>query len=501
MGVAVVSGGIAIAAWTQLGERTQPVPAGSASASSSASPSANPPVDTSATASARPVITEAPLPAWMASVREGQAAIATGDLKLAQKYMKEAFDKGGGHGVPRTMLEHLSVAATSAATDRGACKLTGLARPRTFDLGMPASARPVGSGRPSITMGPRGAVITWNDAHDSADHAYTVVLDDAMRNTATPIDVTPEALSVARPELRRAGDKLVLLYADHKGPEAGVHARFLDADGRIASAAVQVSPPKAGSYYPSMAAAPDGSYFVSWSDETDNDSEDLFFRHLGPDLAPIGDPIRATDLIPAGPTKARARFPSLAVAGDALLATFRLERDPARLIEHMRVPLADAAKGLEPLKKGDKKVDRMIGEVVLVNTDKSKADGPILACGGTGCFIVWHGEQNGGASEAVVDPTKAQPLSRRKFAKTGAHPSVAMSPGGQAQLVWYESGKVVTAPLSRDGIGTPSRIARISGEQPPAAIVAGNKPGEWYLAWLDYETGHLEAYAARVQCK
>jgi serine/threonine-protein kinase len=33
------------------------------------------------------------------------------------------------------------------------------------------------------------------------------------------------------------------------------------------------------------------------------------------------------------------------------------------------------------------------------------------------------------------------------------------------------------------------------------SIAAGSKPGEWYLAWLDYETGHLEAYAARVLCK
>jgi serine/threonine-protein kinase len=31
--------------------------------------------------------------------------------------------------------------------------------------------------------------------------------------------------------------------------------------------------------------------------------------------------------------------------------------------------------------------------------------------------------------------------------------------------------------------------------------VAGSKPGEWYLSWLDYETGHLEPYVARVQCK
>jgi serine/threonine-protein kinase len=78
---------------------------------------------------------------------------------------------------------------------------------------------------------------------------------------------------------------------------------------------------------------------------------------------------------------------------------------------------------------------------------------------------------------------------------------VAVTATGQALIVWYEGGKILTAPINKDGVGTPTRIARISGEQPMPSIVAGNKLGEWYLAWLDYETGHLEAYAARLQCK
>jgi hypothetical protein len=55
--------------------------------------------------------------------------------------------------------------------------------------------------------------------------------------------------------------------------------------------------------------------------------------------------------------------------------------------------------------------------------------------------------------------------------------------------------------VTRDGVTIPTKIARISGDQPMPSIAPGIKPGEWYIAWLDYETGHLEAYAARVQCK
>jgi serine/threonine-protein kinase len=430
-------------------------------------------------------------------VREGQQAIANGDLKQATKLFKEAFDKGGGHGLPRTLLEH--VAAAQATGAAGPCRLAGLGRPRIYDLAQ-SSARVVPSGRPTIAFGPKGAVMAWTDGHEGgSEHAYAVALDEALRDAGTPFDVTPEGVNVLRPELDRAGEKLVFAYSDGKGPEAGVHARFLDGDGRIAGPAVQVTPPKAGSFWPSIAGAPDGSFFVAWTDEADADSEDLFFRHLGPALETSGEVIRATDLVPAGPTKARARFPSLAVAGNALLAAYRMERDPLRLVYHQRIPLADAGKGLAS-KKGEHK-DRFIGESVIVNTDKSKADAPSLACGGSACFLTWHAEQSGGAWAAYIDPASAQPLLRRHLAKAGSHPAVAVSAGGQAQVVWYEQGKVVTAAITRDGVGVPSRIARVSGDQPTPSITAGSKPGEWYLSWLDYETGHLEVYAARVLCK
>jgi serine/threonine-protein kinase len=496
-GGVALAGGAAFAVWTQIAE-PPPRPPPAASASASASVKA-PPVATDAGVPSPPPVAEAPSPSWMTYVRDGQQAIAAGDLKQAQKLFKEAFDKGGGHGVPRTMLEHVAVAAGTPAGST--CRLTGLARPRFHDLA--SSARPPAAGRPSIAVGPKGAVITWTDAHEGAEHAYTAALDDAMRDQGVPVDVTPEGSSINRPELRRAGEKLVLSYWDAKGLEAGIKARFLEPDGRIAGPAVAVSPPstRGGSNHPSLAIAPDGSFYVAWSDEADTDSEDLFLRHLGPGLEFLADPVRVTDLVPAGPSKARARFPSLAVPSDAILLSYRLERDPLRVIHHLRLPRADAGKGLEPAKKNDKHDSRSLGDVALVNTDKSKTDSPVLSCGGGFCFVVWHGESNGGASAAFIEPSKTQPLWRKKFSRTGGHPAVAVAPSGQAQVVWYEGGKVLTAPITRDGVGQTSRIARVSGEQPAPSIVAGQKPGEWYVAWLDYETGHLEAYAARIACK
>ncbi|MEO7329180.1 MAG: hypothetical protein ABI193_11420, partial [Minicystis sp.] len=145
-------------------------------------------------------------------------------------------------------------------------------------------------------------------------------------------------------------------------------------------------------------------------------------------------------------------------------------------------------------------LDRSVGETALVNTDKTKGDAPSLACDGGGCFLSWHVE-GGGASAAFLDPGRAQPLWRKKFSAKGGHPAVAVSAAGQGQIVWFENKQVMTAAISREGLGSPSRVARISGDLQTPSITAGSQPGEWYFAWLDYETGHLEAYAARVLCK
>ncbi len=453
----------------------------------SAEPSANP--------SAHPV-SEAPAPPWLSTVREGQQAVAAGNLKGAYKLFKDAHDKQGGHGLPKMLSEHVSV----AMADKGPCHLTGLARPRAYDVGFPASYKPAPVGRPAIALGPHGAVVTWTDAHEGREHAYAVALDDVLRDGGVPLDVTPEAVSVVHPELIRAGDKLLLLYADAKGTEAGVHARYLDADGHFSGGVVQVSPPKERGYWPAIAAAPDGSFYVAWSDERDGDSEDLFFRHLLPTLEPMAEPVRATDFVPAGPSKPRVRLPAMAITGDAVQLAFRLEREPQRLVEHLRLPLMDAAKGLPPAKKGERK-DRNIGEMFLVNTDKSKADAPSLACGGGSCYLAWHVEQNGGGWVARIDPAVAKAPVRWQVTRTGGHPAVAVSPTGEAQVVWFENKQVFTAPLTRDGVGPPSKIARVSADVPQPSLAPGTKPGEWYLAWTDYEVGHLEAYAARVQCK
>jgi serine/threonine-protein kinase len=124
---------------------------------------------------------------------------------------------------------------------------------------------------------------------------------------------------------------------------------------------------------------------------------------------------------------------------------------------------------------------------------------PSYACEQETCFLTWN-DEGGDGWAAYFERGAVTPLWRKRFARQAKHPSVAMATDGAAQIFWFEGSKVMTSPIDRDGTTSPAKIARVSGDQPLPSVAAGTKPGEWYVAWLDYEAGHLEPYVARVSC-
>jgi hypothetical protein len=60
---------------------------------------------------------------------------------------------------------------------------------------------------------------------------------------------------------------------------------------------------------------------------------------------------------------------------------------------------------------------------------------------------------------------------------------------------------VRVAAMSRDGLGTTSTFAKVTGDEPRPYIAAGKARGEWYVGWLDVEERHTEAFVARLQCR
>ncbi len=440
-------------------------------------------------------------PKWATVVADGQQMFSTNDIVGAQRKFKEALDMGGGSTV-RAYIEQTK--AANAGT--GPCKMVMFTRPRFDAVSLRSNAE-----RPTIAQALNGPVMVWTDDHEQKDHdhAYSVLLDNFGRPTSAPRDVTPEATQAQRVSLLPSAERVAMLYYDTAGREAGVRARWLAADGRIAGASTAVGASRAGHFWPAFERSPEG-FVVVWQDDRDHEGNDLFFRQLNRELEPKGPEIRLTDYTAPMPAHyPHVRVPSVAVASNAIFVAYKLERDAAHLIERMRVPLdsIDLSKGLEeaPPVPGRIKKDKEVGDVKLINEDRLPGDAPIVACGTEGCFIAWHGEQ-GGAHVALVEPAQGKVIWRdnwrdnKNALKNGGHPTLGVGPDGQVMLGWFEKGSVRIAQVTRDGVGKESVFAKVSGEPPRPWIAPGKNKNEWLIAWQDFDGSRAEVEAGKVVC-
>jgi eukaryotic-like serine/threonine-protein kinase len=450
-----------------------------------------PPVATASAAaseSAAPPPPSPEQPKWMTPIEEGQQLLTAGDPDGAMRKFKDASDAGGG-AIAKSFLDQVKLG--SATT--GPCKMMALSHPRLGYVG--------NLGRPAVAVTSKGAVVAWTDDHEQPghDHVYSVLIDAAGRPTSAPRDLTPEADYAMRPALLAAGDRVVLLFWDKSGREPGVKVRWLDADGRIGGMSVGVGAPKPGLYWPAMERAPDGnSFWVAWQASPAKDGDDVFLRRLDAELVPQGPEARVTDYAPDKSKSAQVSAPSLAVSSTNLFVAYALERDKQRSIERMRVPLTTPE-----LQTGgllDKTGKSELSDTVAVNEDKVGGEYPSIACTKDACFLVWH-EVDKGAEAALIDPQRGTMLWRKRFAPRGGHPAVAFSADGTAEVAFYEAGRVRVAAISRDGVGTTTTFAKVTGDEPRPWIAPGRARGEWFVSWLDTEAGHTEAFAARLQCR
>jgi hypothetical protein len=496
--VLLIGGASGAAAWygyTRFVHRAAPLPPVIASAASArvGAPAAS---DSSGSAGAQAAATAAEMPKWMPAIEEGQRLVAGGDADGAMRNFKDALDSGAGP-VARSFLDQVKLGSTTT----GPCKMTSFSHPR-FGYGGNV-------GRPAVTVTSKGAVVAWTDDHEQPghDHVYSVLLDASGRPTSRARDLTPEADDAMRPSLLSAGDRVVLLFWDKSGREPGVRVRWLDEDGRIGGMSAAVGAGKPGQFWPTIDRAPDGTFWIAWQQSLpsapnlDKEGDDVVLRHLDAELKPLGPDIRATDYQPDKGKPLHVSAPTAAVSSANLFLAYSLERDKEHLIERMRLPLgspllADLPDARTALAKGKTE----LGETSVVNEDRIGGDYPAVACTKDACYLVWH-EIDKGAQAALLDPVKGTLLWRKRITQRGGHPAVASTAEGQAEVVFYEAGRVRMASISRDGVGTTSTFAKVTGDQPRPWIAPGLARGEWHVAWLDVEAGHTEAFVARMQCR
>jgi serine/threonine protein kinase len=478
---ALVLGCAALSGWfvyKRLHHRAAPITA----VAPSHAPSAHPAASTSESAQAAPA--PAPdMPKWMSTIEEGQQLLVAGDPDGALRKFKEALDAGAGP-IAKSFIDQVKLGAANS----GPCKMVSFSHPR---LGYGGSV-----GRPAVAVTPKGAVVAWTDDHEQPghDHVYSVLVDASGRPTSRVRDLTPEADYAMRPSLLSVDERVVLLFWDKSGREPGVHARWLDADGRIGGMSGVISASKPGLLWPAMDRAPEGGFWVVWQESREKEGDDLFLRRLDPELKPMGPEIRATDYGPEKGRIAHVSVPAVAVSSTNLFVAYALERDRERVIERMRLPLP-----VPDVPNGGAKGKAQIGDALL-NDDKVGGDFPALACTKDACYLVWH-EIDRGAQAALLDPVKGTLLWRKRFAPRGGHPAIVSSPDGLAEVAFFEAGRVRVASISRDGFGTTSTFAKVTGDEPRPWVAPGRVRGEWYVAWLDLEAGHTEAFVTRLQCR
>jgi hypothetical protein len=289
------------------------------------------------------------------------------------------------------------------------------------------------------------------------------------------------------------------LYWDDGGAEPGVYARFISHDGHIAGPPKQITSEKRGDLLASLVAS-DNKFWAVWQEEVDKGSTDIMARELDAELTPVAEPVRLTAIPAAKASVGAAGPPTIAVQNGHLYVAFSVNRG----VEHMQVYVLRIALndpnlkiGLVTTKRNAGK-ERYVGQAQLVSTREGKNTTPVLACPSEGCFVAWDDEK-AGASVAFLDKDKGQMLWRRDLPAKVVRPAVAAQ-GNAAVISWFDESRLRMASLTRDGLGVVSSLSRVSGFQPQPDLAAGEKPGQWYVSWRDYESAHLEVFALRTEC-
>ena len=417
-------------------------------------------------------------------------ALAQGDTKAAIEALGQSTESSS---MLRAMGEQLRF-SSAANADRAACQLAAFGRPRADDRDDGAAHPSFSAGPPVLARSARGTVIAWTEARESRSHIYAAEVDLTLRAVRAPVDMTPEGLDSKHPKLVTSGDRILLVYVEGLGSDAGIHGQWLDASGVAAGANVRLHPAHGPELDPAAALAPDGTVYAVWSD--DDAESSLAFAHFGTDLTPFGD---ALSLRVLWRSRGRLRSPTLAAISDAIDLACRVDDEADPAIVHAHIPLSALADAISSAEKATQ-LDSLAESAKIVSPEGAKPEAPAIACGAGACIVMWQTENRGSTWAAYLENDRLYPVWRKRVARSAARPSVAFA-DGSFTAAWLEPGHIATSPMLRGGPNPPSRLLRTVGDAGSLALLAGAQPGEWTFAWLDEEAGHLEPTTARVSCR
>lgn len=423
-------------------------------------------------------------------ISRGQGLLRAGKDEEAIQAFEAA--RGENPNVVGSLINHSKVAWEE--NDAGPCSLNGIGRPRPFEVVAPAS-------HARVTVGKSGFLAAWTDAHqdERRRNVYATLLDDALRRVGPVRNVTPEATQAIEPSFIPMVDGYAVVYWDSASAQPGVYVRSIEWDGRIKTPARLLSADKKDKYFPSVTPHPGGKLVAVWSEQADAQGKlQLVMRTLGRDLAPEGDPTNLTALISGS-----ASQPFATIYGDFLYVAYRFEPSPLRSeIRLLRARLDEATRGTPApttaAVDADPAQDRTVGQTIVLRSHPKQAE-PSLVCDAEGCLVTWD-DETAGAFAAFVPHGQDSVLWHREFSTKGQRPVLAQDGSGHIAAAYFAGDRLLLATVTRDGVGSPSVISKVSGFQPGPKLIAGRTPGEWLISWRDFEAGHLEIFVARAQC-
>jgi eukaryotic-like serine/threonine-protein kinase len=418
----------------------------------------------------------------------GADAIAEAQELLRKDQPKEALQllagaRGESPHVALSLIAHAEV----AVEPKGLCQLTGLGRPRPFGIVAPAS-------RPQLALGAQGLLVAWSDTHENSArrNIHATLLDDALRRVGETRNISPEAHSAVSPLFGRAKGGLGLFYWD-SGTAPGVYVRHISDDGRILSPPRRLSEQRKEKYFPGIVEGLNGEVWVLWSETGPTGNREIALLELDGELKPTRPPRLVTSH-----ERGDASEPRGQVVGGELVLVYQVRfKNSDSEIHLRRLSLESLRAQPSPVEAG--KQGAASGTSVLVRSSPRQAE-PDLSCSAEGCLVVWDDEASGGFAAYIPKAARA-PLWHNEFSAKAKRPTISHRASGEIAIAYYAGDRLMLQLATDTGLLEASVISKVSGFHPSPHLIAGPSPGEWFIAWRDYEAGHLEIFVARASCK